>query len=144
MLVLLLAASRPGFAQWVTVDPTYPDGGGPNAWVRTVTVQADRKALIAGAFTNVSGALHQYIARVDTNGLIDSTFATQLNAEPTRLEPLSDGRVLISGSFSNVNGVARLGLARLQSNGELDGVFVPELWLNPAGPSRFFRANPAP
>ncbi len=131
LLGLLLVSSRPGFAQWVTVDPTYPSGSGPNAWVRTVSVQADGKSLIGGAFTNVSGALHQYVARINTNGLVDPSFTTQLSAEPSRVEPLSDGRILISGSFSNVNGVARLGLARLQSDGELDAAFVPPTGLAP-------------
>src|ERR1035437_4390570 len=93
-------------AQWVIVDPTFPTGSGPNAFIRTVAVQIDGQILIAGTFTNVSGSLRQYIARVGTNGVVDAGFVTQLSAESTRVQPLLDGRILISGPFSNVNGVA--------------------------------------
>jgi uncharacterized delta-60 repeat protein len=120
-------------AQWVTVDSTFPAGSGPDAWVRTLAVQADGRVLIAGAFTNVSGSPHQYIARIGTNGVIDAGFDAQLSDEPTRVQALLDGRILISGSFSNVNGVACPGLARLQPGGVLDGGFVPPSGLSAAG-----------
>jgi uncharacterized delta-60 repeat protein len=132
-LALLLALSTPVSAQWVTVDSTFPSGSGPNAWVRTLAVQADAKVLIGGGFTNVSGSSHQYIARVGTNGVIDEGFVTQVSSEPTRIQPLLDGRILISGSFSNVNSVACPGLARLQPDGGLDVGFVPPSGLSAAG-----------
>ncbi|HWH71537.1 MAG TPA: Calx-beta domain-containing protein, partial [Candidatus Sulfotelmatobacter sp.] len=57
--------------------------------------------------------------------MADSTFAAQVNAEPTRIQPLPDGRILISGAFTNVNGVLYPGVARLLENGALDTGFVP-------------------
>lgn len=129
----MLALTTPVSAQWVAVDSTFPAGSGPNAWVRTLAAQADGRVLIAGTFTNVSGSPHRYIARVDTNGVVDAGFDTQLSAEPTRVQALLDGRILISGSFSNVNGVACPGLARLQPDGVLDGGFVPPSGLSAAG-----------
>jgi uncharacterized delta-60 repeat protein len=111
----------------------FPTGSGPNAFVRTLAVQTDGQILIAGGFTNVSGSLRQYIARVGTNGVVDAGFVPQLSAEVTRVQPLLDGRILISGSFSNVNGVACPGLARLQAAGTLDGSFVPPSGLSASG-----------
>ena len=132
-LALLLALAFPVSAQWVAVDPAFPSGSGPNAFVRTVAVQTDGQILVAGTFTNVSGAIHQYIARVGTNGVVDAGFVTQLSAEATRVQPLADGRILISGSFSNANGVACPGLARLQADGTLDSSFVPPSGLSASG-----------
>jgi uncharacterized delta-60 repeat protein len=133
-LGLLLALTLPAHAQWVTVDSAYPVGTGPNAWVRTLAVQADGQVLIAGTFTNVSGALHTRIARLGTNGVVDAGFVTQLNAEATRVQVLSDGRILISGSFTSVNGVPRQGLARLLPDGLLDEGLVPPSGLDASNP----------
>ena len=133
VLALLLALTIPVSAQWVTVDPTFPTGSGPNGYVRTLAVQTDGQILIAGGFTNVSGSLRQYIARVGTNGVVDAGFVSQLSAEATRVQPLLDGRILISGSFTNVNGVACPGLARLQAEGTLDASFVPPSGLSASG-----------
>jgi len=132
-LALLLALISPVSAQWVTVDPTFPTGSGPNAFVRTVAVQPDGQILVGGTFTNISGSLRPYIARLGTNGVVDAGFLTQLSAEATRVQPLLDGRILISGSFSNVNGVACPGLARLQADGTLDSSFVPPSGLSASG-----------
>lgn len=132
-LAVFLAVARTMSAQWVAVDPAFPRGTGPDALVRTVAVQADGQILVAGTFKNVNGSPHQYLARVGTNGLVDTEFVTQLNAEATRVQPLFDGRILISGSFSNVNGVDRTGLARLQADGTLDSSFVPPSGLSASG-----------
>ena len=133
LTALLMALSTPLWAQWVTVDPTFPTGSGPNAFVRTVAVQPNGQILVAGTFTNISGSLRPYIARLGTNGVVDAGFVAQVSAEPTRVQPLLDGRILISGSFSNVNGVACAGLARLQVDGTLDSSFVPPSGLSAAG-----------
>ena len=132
-LALLLAVTMPMSAQWVAVDPAFPSGSGPNAFVRTVAVQADGQILVGGTFTNISGSLRPYIARLGTNGVVDAGFVTQLSAEATRVQPLLDGRILISGSFSNANGVACPGLARLQADGTLDSSFVPPSGLSASG-----------
>ena len=132
-LALLLAVTMPMSAQWVAVDPAFPSGSGPNAFVRTVAVQADGQILVGGTFTNISGSLRPYIARLGTNGVVDAGFVTQLSAEATRVQPLLDGRILISGSFSNANGVACPGLARLQVDGTLDSSFVPPSGLSASG-----------
>ena len=132
-LALLLAVTMPMSAQWVAVDPAFPSGSGPNAFVRTVAVQADGQILVGGTFTDISGSLRPYIARLGTNGVVDAGFVTQLSAEATRVQPLLDGRILISGSFSNANGVACPGLARLQADGTLDSSFVPPSGLSASG-----------
>ncbi|MEI6779439.1 MAG: Calx-beta domain-containing protein [Verrucomicrobiota bacterium] len=133
LTALLMALSTPLWAQWVTVDPTFPTGSGPNAFVRTVAVQPNGQILVAGTFTNISGSLRPYIARLGTNGVVDAGFVTQLSAEATRVQPLLGGHILISGSFSNVNGVACPGLARLQADGTLDSSFAPPSGLSTAG-----------
>ena len=61
MLVLTMSVS----AQWVTVDSTFPAGSGPDAWVRTLAVQADGRVLIGGVFTNVNGIALSHLARLN-------------------------------------------------------------------------------
>ena len=65
LTALLMALSTPLWAQWVTVDPTFPTGSGPNAFVRTVAVQPNGQILVAGTFTNISGSIRPYIARLE-------------------------------------------------------------------------------
>ncbi len=112
-------------AQWVSVDPVFPAGSGPDYYVRTIAVQTDGRVLVAGPFTNVSGVIQPFLARFNTNGTLDATFASQVNAEPTRVQSFADGRIFISGTFTNVSGVLRRGVAWLLGDGLLDASFTP-------------------
>jgi uncharacterized delta-60 repeat protein len=49
-------------------------GSGANNTVRAVAVQADGKVLIGGDFTMVDGVPRNYLARLDTNGTLDTAF----------------------------------------------------------------------
>src|ERR1035437_9781960 len=49
-------------------------GSGADATVRAVAVQADGKVLIGGDFTHVHGAPRNYVARLNADGSLDTTF----------------------------------------------------------------------
>jgi uncharacterized delta-60 repeat protein len=49
-------------------------GSGANDTVRTVAVQSDGKVLIGGDFTMVDGVPRNYVARLNANGTLDTTF----------------------------------------------------------------------
>lgn len=100
--------------------------------VQKIVVQPDGKILIGGTFTTVDGSLAYGIARLQTTGLLDSTFdagSGTLYQSVYDIALQADGKILIAGNFTSVNGVPQNGIARLENNGILDLGFnaPPEL-----------------
>lgn len=96
--------------------------------VFAIKVQGDGKALIGGKFSLVNGQSRSSLARLNTNGSLDTTFATELEMTGTTVEvwsiaTQSNGQILIGGRFSSVNGTNRNCLARLNVDGSLDSQF---------------------
>jgi len=104
--------------------------------VRSVVVQSDGKVLIGGSFTNVDGASRNRIARLNTNGTLDTAFnpGTGADGMVSSVALQSDGKVFLGGTFSTVNGTNRNRLARLEADGSLDVSFDPgrtlERWIS--------------
>ena len=105
-------------------------GSGVNGIVRYVNrivLQPDGKILIAGGFTSYAGVARAGVARLNSDGTLDTTF----NPGSTGLIGLNcvavqpDGKIYVSGSFTNWLGLAAPGIVRLQSNGALDTSFIP-------------------
>jgi len=100
--------------------------GGVNA----IAVQPNGKILISGAFTNFNTTPLTGLARLNTNGTLDTTFNPAVTAYQDNPIPLisvqSDGKILISGLLANVNGQNLNGIARLGTNGALDTTFLPD------------------
>src|SRR5262245_39430326 len=96
-----------------------------NNWVWAVVVQPDGKILIAGDFTSVHGVPRNRIARLLSDGSLDTSFDPGSGADTTVncMALQSDGKILIGGSFSSINGTSRSHFARLNSNGSLDTGF---------------------
>jgi uncharacterized delta-60 repeat protein len=109
------------------LDATFNPGSGANGMVRIVAVQADGKVLMGGTFTDYNGTARNRIARLNSNGSLDTSFnpGTGASGIVESLALQADGKVLIGGSFSTYNGTARNGIARLESNGSLDTSFNP-------------------
>ena len=108
-----------------TVDVTFNPGDGPDGQVNTVAVQTDGRILIGGWFTSYGRAAAYRIARLQTNGLLDTSFTTgsgvsgQMGvAGPVVSSLLVDrsGYTVLAGSFTNVGGYARSGIARLNKD----------------------------
>src|SRR5207249_4098237 len=97
------------------------------ASVYAIAKQPDEKFLIAGTFTSVNGLSRPRIARLSSNGALDSGFDPGAGADATvRAVALqSDGKVLLGGAFTHFNGQARSFVARLNADGTLDGGFHP-------------------
>jgi uncharacterized delta-60 repeat protein len=116
-------------------DSSFNVGSGPNAALYSSALQTDGKVLIAGSFTNYNGTARNYVARINTDGSIDTGFVigTGPNSAVSSVLVQPDGMILILGSFSSFNGTTRYGIARLNSNGSLDTGFVPGTVLNDYG-----------
>jgi uncharacterized delta-60 repeat protein len=117
-----LSAQTPG-----TLDASFPGGSGVTGDVRAVALQPDGKILIGGNFGSVNDIPRSGIARLESSGLLDTTF---LATDPglsfgsvVGMVLQQDGRIVIAGFFEEVNGVARNNIARLNTNGTLDTSF---------------------
>jgi len=88
-----------------------------------VVTQPDGKILVGGAFVAVNGIPQQSIARLNSDGSLDSTFTGRANWNVWAIALQSDGKILIGGDFDAVNGVPRVRFARLNEDGSLDGSF---------------------
>ncbi len=108
------------FASSATFQPGDSDND-----ILSLAVQADGKILVGGSFTRYKSQERRRIARLNTDGAIDSGFqaAATTAGIVTKIAPLAGGNILIGGDFQFVNGVAKRGLARLNSAGAIDSTF---------------------
>ena len=108
-----------------SIDSGFNVGGtGANGAVWTVTSQADGKILIGGEFTSWNGVARSRIARLNSDGSLDITFApivTGSYVNSIAVQP--DGKILLAGLFNTVNSASRGNVARLNADGSLDTAF---------------------
>ena len=89
------------------------------------------KILLAGGFSSYNGTARNFIARVDTNGVLDTTFNPGIGANaPIRgmflyTSGAFNGRAIIVGDFTSYNGTNRNHVARVGVDGNLDVSFNP-------------------
>lgn len=121
--------SRPGVVMLNTNGTLYTGfnpGLGANGVVYGVAVQQDGKVLIVGDFATVANVPRNGVARLNTDGSLDTTFdpGSAANGPVRAVTVQPDGKVLIGGSFTQVNGVNRGYMARLNADGSLDEGFL--------------------
>jgi uncharacterized delta-60 repeat protein len=113
---------------------TFSPGTGANNTVYCVALQPDGKILLVGFFNAVNGLARNAIARLNSNGTVESTgtFNTGTGFALTGSSPLvfslaiqPDGKILVGGQYSSFNGQSRNCLARLNADGTLDSGFAP-------------------
>ena len=121
----------------------------PNGIVYAIALQpADGKPIIGGAFTAVrpnelGSYARNYIARLNTDGTLDSNFDPSANAPISAIAPYANGTILVGGDFTTFqpNNAAfrtsRTRLAILNSDGVLNPGFNP----GPNGPVYAVVAN---
>ncbi|HVF72717.1 MAG TPA: Calx-beta domain-containing protein [Chthoniobacterales bacterium] len=121
-----------------TLDTSFNPGTGPRGGLLfRIVVDAAGKILIGGEFTTYNGISRNGIARLNSNGSLDTTFDPGTGAAQTGTQTMSvnaialqpDGKILIGGSFNQYNGVSRARMARLNPDGSLDASFTPALTL---------------
>ncbi len=82
-----------------------------------------------GQFTQINADIRQRIARLNTDGVLDSSFSAAADAQVTCVALQADGKVLLGGKFDNVRSsgsatwTPRTYLARLNTDGTLDTGF---------------------
>ncbi|MCB0768305.1 MAG: thrombospondin type 3 repeat-containing protein, partial [Flavobacteriales bacterium] len=112
-----------------SLDTSFDPGIGADNDVRSIAVQSDGKILIGGQFASYDGTSRNRIARLNTNGSLDSSFDPGSGANNAdgvlAIEIISDGKIIIGGNFNTYDGISRSGVARLNTNGSVDSSFDP-------------------
>ncbi len=113
-----------------SVDTSFAPGPFPgvNGSIWTVVAMSDGSVLIGGDFTTVNGYPAPYLARMLTNGLLDTSFSLGTNAPNDAVHAIAianNGKVVIGGDFTQVGGFVRKRIARLNADGTVDTTFDP-------------------
>ncbi|HVS51805.1 MAG TPA: hypothetical protein VHD62_05565 [Opitutaceae bacterium] len=111
-----------------------------NSFVSSVVAQPNGSILLGGQFTTLqpngatTGTTRYYLARVNSDGAVDSGFYPYANNVVSRIALQGDGAILLGGQFTTIQpngtttgGIARNHLARLNADGSLDPAFNPEV-----------------
>ncbi|TVR55715.1 MAG: hypothetical protein EA425_00470 [Puniceicoccaceae bacterium] len=109
-----------------SLDPSFDPGGGADATVNAIALQADGRILLGGDFTSFDGEDRPRIVRLHPDGNLDASFdpGTGASSSIRSLALQTDGKILIGGSFENFDGIMRPGTARLHPDGSLDAAFL--------------------
>jgi len=103
-----------------TLDSTF-NGAASDGSVNSMVLQPNGKLVIGGTFETVGGASHHALARLSTDGSVDSTFpdldfyvdAGNLNAYIENVLEQTDGNIVVGGNFSLADGQSRQYMARV-------------------------------
>jgi uncharacterized delta-60 repeat protein len=106
----------------LTFDPGTGFAGGA---VTQMLVEPDGRIVCVGDFTSYNGTPRSRIARLNTNGTLDTSFdpGTGANVLVTCVARQSNGQLLIGGFFNNYNGNTAFALARVNSDGSFDATY---------------------
>jgi uncharacterized delta-60 repeat protein len=115
-----------------SVDTSFEQGEGADVVpVSACARQSDGKIIVGGMFKRIRGETRNFIARLNANGTLDSTFnagtgpnipgAAYAGINCITLQP--DGKILVGGEFTTWSGSTRKCLVRLNTDGSLDSSF---------------------
>ena len=129
-----------------SLDTTFDTSTGANNVVYSAALQLDSKVLIGGAFTQVDDVERNNIARLNTDGSLDTSFDTSVGANNIvrSVAIQTDGKVLIGGYFSQVDGEGLNRIARLNADGSLDTSFDPGTGANNPVRTCLLYTSPSP
>jgi uncharacterized delta-60 repeat protein/uncharacterized repeat protein (TIGR01451 family) len=110
-----------------SLDTSFNLGTGANAVIFSIVLQDDGKIIIGGEFTSYNSISRNRIARLNTDGSIDTSFnpGTGLNDYVYTIAINSSGKIIIGGGFEVFNGKSRNFIARINTDGTLDDYFIP-------------------
>jgi len=116
-------------AQRIALDPTFKPNGQTLGMISQMALQADGKIIIIGNFTEYDGIEAKGIARIHSNGRIDTTFKTGLGFMlsvrqiPHTIHIQNNGKILIGGRFNSYNTSYAINIVRLNQDGSVDTSF---------------------
>ena len=110
-----------------TIDGSFTPGTGANGDVYAILLQPDTTLIIGGLFTSYNGTARNRIARLFSNGTLDTGFdpGTGADNKILALARQGDGKLIVAGTFTTFNGSARNSIARVNGDGSHDLTFNP-------------------
>jgi uncharacterized delta-60 repeat protein len=113
-----------------SLDLSFNSGSGPNTSFDKLVMISGGRFLISGGFTSYNGTNRSYLARLDSNGGLDTSFQLPFlgGSSIHSMAEQPDGKIIISGAFQSIDGYSRNRIARVNSDGSLDFDFY-----HPAG-----------
>ena len=93
--------------------------------VHSIAIQDDGKILVGGEFTSFDGVSRNRIARLNSDGTLDTSFDPGFGFDQLVLsiEVQINGKILVGGSFTSFDGTANNKLVRLNPDGTKDASF---------------------
>ena len=115
-----------------SLDAAFDPGAGPDYSAsfiapHAVVVQPDGKIVIGGGFLSYNGVARRGVARLNSNGSLDTSF-DQPNGADGQVYALAvapEGKIYVGGYFFESAGVERFYITRLNADGGLDTSFDP-------------------
>ena len=106
-------------------DTSFNIGSGFDLYLNSCAVDSNQKVYAAGAFTSYSGISQSYLARLNSNGVLDTTFniGAGFNSYLNKVVVDSNLKVLAGGAFTTFTGVTQNRLIRLNTDGSKDTSF---------------------
>jgi len=115
----------------VVSKSAFLNGEGVNGQVAAIVVQGDGKLVLGGTFSSVNGVPRSNLARLNSDGTLDTGFANSpvagVSGSVAALALAEDGSIYVGGTFNQAGGVATTGLARYLPDGSVDRDFAAKL-----------------
>ena len=107
------------------LDVNYTTGSGITGAIRSISIQSDEKAIIGGSFTGYNGVPVNNVARLNTDGRMDTDFLSGSGTDDIVYSVLAlpADKIMVGGDFLTYNGFTRHKMIRLNTNGALDKSF---------------------
>lgn len=109
-----------------SLDNSFNIGTGFSATVNTFTLQPDGKILVGGSFHQYNGQDQKLIARLNTDGSLDTTFtgsAYWVYENIYTIAVQQDGKIIVGGNFTMFNNQYVNRIVRLNADGSIDSTF---------------------
>ncbi len=109
-----------------SLDISYNSATLESSDVTKFVLMPNGQVLVGGAFRIINNITVNYIARLNADGTVDTSFnpgGTGASSTVSGFDVLPDGKIIIGGTFFFYNGVSRRKNARLNSDGTLDTTY---------------------
>ncbi|MBX2960501.1 MAG: PKD domain-containing protein [Flavobacteriales bacterium] len=109
-----------------TLDTSFVVGVGVGGQVYTSTIQSDGKIIIGGTFSSYNITSTSNIARLNTDGTLDTAFSIRGRAgtKVWCIAIQTNEQIIIGGQFTYYDGIDINRVARINTDGTLDGTFI--------------------
>lgn len=119
-----------------SIDNTFNVGSGFDQLTTAIALQPDGKIVVGGMFTTYNGTARSGIARINSDGSIDSTFNPGTGLADNTLYYVSsiiiqpDNKIILAGNFEEYNGIYEDNITRVLPDGTWDASFNQGLGFN--------------